>query len=81
LGTIHSNDPNFTGTDFAIDPNERGWRGIAGGRERSTQATLSGWGLTMNLYINTGNCLILTMLVIKRLLKKTQENNGDKLAN
>src|SRR5664279_2721154 len=42
LFAIRPDDADFAGTDFAVDPDERGGRGVAWGK-RATQATLSGW--------------------------------------
>ncbi len=44
LLAVHSDDPDFAGTDFAVDPDERSRRGIAW-RERAAQDTLVGCGI------------------------------------
>ena len=51
LVSVHPDDADFAGTDFAVDPDERGGRGIAW-RKRAAQATLSGWDLKFKYCIN-----------------------------
>ena len=58
LVAVHSDDADFAGADFAVDPDERSRRGIAW-RERAAQDTLVGCDMTLifsiKLTATTGN--------------------------
>jgi len=58
LVAVHSDDADFAGADFAVDPDERSRRGITWG-ERAAQDTLVGCNMTLIFSIKqiatTGN--------------------------
>jgi hypothetical protein len=50
LFAVNSDDPDFAGADFAVDPDKRNRRKIAW-RKRAAQDTLVGCGITVSFRI------------------------------
>src|SRR5450756_1466593 len=75
LFLIRADDPDLTGANLAIDPDERRGGIITTRSERATQATLSCWSLTVIYCIKI---LVLTMYFIKSCPLPLQVNNSNK---
>ena len=52
LFAIGTNDPDFAGTNFPVDPDERSGRKISAWGERAIQDTLVGWSIARKSCIN-----------------------------
>ena len=67
LVSVHPDDAHFTGTDFAVDPDERGGRGIAW-RKRAAQ----GAGSTGTVLVGCGMTVGFGIKNVFRLINNTE---------